>query len=238
MAIETPSVHRLSPSGLFLGPFGNLPLDSLRNVYKGFFPRGPIDGSGQLVPAVSTIAETFGIDLPLVWPNTDPAEAFDPNKLLYLIWVNISAATDFQGATPGPANMVTSITVDADPGPTTPIENIVQDENAPQVFSNFAGSFLGRSAVHRVLNEAIVEIDIVNDTYLAVFRPGTIPLWTTGGAIPWTAGSTRHIYVEVQANVETGTLYMANHRSNIIIAEFYGDVIETIGLSGLITPQI
>jgi hypothetical protein len=43
--------------------------------------------------------------------------------------------------------------------------------------------------------------------------------------------------VEVVGNgSESGELWMPNHRSNIVIAEFYGDVIETIGLSSCYTP--
>lgn len=233
MAIETPTTHRLSPSGLFLNGIQLPTGDFLRNVYKGFFPRGALDGSGQRMPTDNpVIVETFNIPLPLVWPATDPPEDFDPNKLLYLIWLNVIAYTDLQGGTPGPASMTASITVDAanPPSNTTPIENEVQDELG--TFSNFAGQFLGRSSVHRLPDEGITEQDVLNYTSLAVFRPGTIPLWTTGNATPWVAGQTRHIYVEVLSNgAEAGVLLLPNHRSNIVIAEFYGDVIETIGLS-------
>jgi len=222
--------HRLSPSGLYLSPSGELPGDVLTNVYKGFFPLGTL-GEGQPMPeGAPIIVETFNIPLPLVWPNTDPPETFDPNKLLYLIWLNIIAYTDIpQSPTEGPANMTGRIVVDALPGGVTPIENVVQDNLG--TMSPTAGTFLGRSSVHQIPGEDD-EIDILNYTSLAVFRPGSIPAWINA-ATPWVAGQTRHIYVDVQAGAETGILYLPNHRSNVVIAEFYGDVIETIGISSV-----
>ena len=222
--------HRLSPSGLYLSPMGELPGDVLTNVYKGFFPLGTL-GEGQPMPeGAPIIVETFNIPLPLVWPNTDPPETFDPNKLLYLIWLNIIAYTDIADQpTVGPASMTARIVVDA-PGGTTPIENVVEDEH--QTMCDLAGTFLGRSSVHTLPDEGTAEVDILNYTSLAVFRPGSIPAWTNT-ATAWVAGQTRHIYVDVQSIVETGVLYLPNHRSNVVIAEFYGDVIETIGLSSV-----
>jgi hypothetical protein len=180
--------------------------------------------------------ETFAIPLPTVWPSTDPPEPFDPNKLLYLIWVNVIAYTDTGQATPGPASMTTYITVDDTRQLTTPIENVVQDNLG--TFDSFAGTFFGRSSVHELtIGESVAYLsDVLNYTSLAVFRPGSIPAWVAP-ATPWVAGQTRHIYVEVVGNgSESGELWMPNHRSNIVIAEFYGDVIETIGLSSCYTP--
>jgi len=239
MSIETPNLHRLSPSGMFLPrDFGGTSI--IRNVYKGYFDSGALDGSGILIPtAAESLVETFNITLPLLWPNTDPPETFDPNKLLYLIWARVVAHNDYQGATPGPASLLVNLEVDAAGGRTT-IENIVRDEVLPQAFSNAAGTFRGRSFVHQIPDEGVLRVDGVDMTVLAVFRPGTIPNWTTGNATPWVAGDTRHIYVTVQAlgGAETGDLFMQHHESNIMIVELYGDVVETIGTSSAIQAPV
>lgn len=227
--------HRLSPSGLYLNDMAWLDSGSVvTNVYKGFFPRGTV-GQALVLPTVNPVTvETFSIPLPLTVPNSgDPPATFDPAKLLYLIWANIRADSDL--ATPGDrgaSSMVTTIEVDA-PGGSTVIENIMQDDTGH--FTDLAGTFLGRSAVHRLINEAITEIDVLNHTPLAVFRPGSIPSWNQP-ATAWVAGQTRHIYVKVIGAAEVGKLLMANHRSNIIIVELYGSVTETIGVSSNTTP--
>lgn len=223
--------HRLSPSGLYL-PNGFAPGgDVLTNVYKGFFPRPAAQEAAQpMPPSAPVTVETFAIPLPTVWPQTDPPETFDPGKLLYLMWLNVVAYTDIQmGGTPGPASMTAFLCVDGPSDTIVPIENVVDD--AACAFSTLAGGFFGRSSVHVIPDEGTDEVDVLNYTSLAVFRPGTIPLWVQP-ATPWVAGQTRHIYVQVQANGnESGVLVLLNHRSNIVIAEFYGDVVETIGLS-------
>jgi hypothetical protein len=223
--------HRLSPSGTYLTAFPWLQAgDVITNVYKGFFPRGNI-GGGMLIPDNgAAIVETFSIPLPTTFPNSgDPPIPFDPANLMYLIWVNSIANTDIaQSPTPGPFNMTTYISVDGPAGPVD-IENVVVDETSPIAFSNLAGEFYGRSSVHAV---PPAEVDILDYTSLAVFRPGTIPAWTDP-ATPWVAGQTRHIYVRVSQDSETGEPYMPNHRSNIVIVELYGSVRETIGVSSL-----
>jgi hypothetical protein len=232
MSVETPTNHRLSPSGLFLGPWDLGEGSALRNVYKSFIPRGATDGSGMEVPTAAGpyLLTTFNIVLPTYYDATvDPPVAFNPNKLLYLFWVEIVADTIVQGATPGPANMVTYVEVDAN-GATTreSIQNQVGDADDDTTYSVLAGQMLSRSAMHNIPE---AEADVVHHTMIGVFRPGDIPSWIGSNADLWVAGTTRHIHVSVEQNAETGTLWMRNRASRVVIAEFYGNASELIGIT-------
>jgi hypothetical protein len=217
---------RLSPSGPIIG---NLPgLDDgamLRNVYFGAFPNELL-----VLSATNDLCETFNIPLPLVLPGDDPPEVFDPAKLLYVIWTNVVANTGESGATDGASGMTVAHDVDNIGGTPayTGIEDIIDDVTG--LYSNMAGAFGLRSAIHSHPVEGN-DVDVVDATKMTVFRPGTIPNWVLP-ATPWVRGDTRHIYVHVTTQVETGVLALPSRQSRIVILEFYGTVPELIGVGG------
>ena len=227
--------HRLSPSGLFLGNSpGFEDVGFLREVYFGAFPSA--DSILHDPPTLHTV-ETFSIALPLTWSGSeDPPETFDPSKLIYCIWANIVADTDTQGGTKGPSSMSLVVGVDAAGGAITPIQEVMNDVTG--VFSDEATWTL-RSGIHRMEDEAIDEIDIIDSCKPVLFRPGTIPSWTSApAATAWVAGQTRHIYVQVGGIAETGVLVLPARSSRILIQEFYGTVSQHIGVAGHIEPQV
>ena len=224
--------HRLSPSGLYLGNSpGFEDVGFLREVYFGAFPSADsvLDYRSGLV-----VLETFGIVIPTTWPDggdpPDPPEPFDPTKLIYCIWTNLVAATDIQGGTPGEASMGLTVSVDSIVGGGQTIEEVMDD-----VAGTFSAEF--NPSIRSVYHRQTTEIDIADSTKLTLFRPGTIPQWTgVPGALPWTAGATRHIYVAVNGVNETGVLVMPARGSRVLIQEYYGTISQHIGVAGFITP--